>query len=404
MDVSKIREDFPVLSKLLNGKLPIYFDSACMTLRPKQVVEAICGYYENYPACGGRSIHKLGLRVTQLCDDARLKISHLIGAEKEEEIVFTKNTTEAINLISNSLELKKGDIVLTTDHEHNSNLVPWLVLSQRTGIKHIVVKSNSDTTFNMTEFENVMSGKVRLVSMVHTSNLDGVSIPAREIIKVAHDYGALVLLDAAQSAPHRKIDVANLDVDFFAFSIHKMCGPSGIGVLYGRYDQLDKLKPFMTGGDTVSDTHYDSYTMLKPPERFEAGLQDYAGIIGAGAAAEYLMKIGMDEIERHETELNEAITELLVDEGKIKLIGPRDPKLRSGIFSFNVEGLNSHDVAMILDEVANIMVRSGMFCVHSWFNAQGLQGSVRASLYLYNTFEEVQTFKETVKQIARDLA
>jgi cysteine desulfurase/selenocysteine lyase len=404
LDVSKIREDFPVLSKLLNGKPPIYFDSACMTLRPKQVVDAICGYYENYPACGGRSIHKLGLKVTQLCDDARLKISQLVGAEKEEEIVFTKNTTEAINLISNSLALKKGDIVLTTDHEHNSNLVPWLVLSQRTGIKHIFVKSNSDTTFNMTEFENVMSGKVRLVSMVHTSNLDGVSIPAREIIKVAHDYGALVLLDAAQSAPHRKIDVASLDVDFFAFSIHKMCGPSGIGVLYGKYDQLDKLKPFMTGGDTVSDTHYDSYTLLKPPERFEAGLQDYAGIIGAGAAAEYLMKIGMDEIEQHETELNEAITELLVGEDKVKLIGPRDPKLRSGIFSFNVEGLNSHDVAMILDEVANIMVRSGMFCVHSWFNAQGLQGSVRASLYLYNTFEEVQTFKETVRQIARDLA
>nr|MDO8133555.1 aminotransferase class V-fold PLP-dependent enzyme [Candidatus Njordarchaeum guaymaensis] len=258
--------------------------------------------------------------------------------------------------------------------------------------------------FNMNEFEKALSRNVKLVSMVHTSNLDGVTVPAREITRLAHERGALVMLDGAQSAPHMKVDVCDLEADFFAFSIHKMCGPSGVGVLYGRYDELEGLKPFMTGGGTVSDTDYDSYTMFGLPERFEAGLQNYAGIIGAGAAAEYLMRIGMDEIEQHETELNAAMTEQLSEVEKVAFIGPRDPRLRGPIMSFNIEGMNPHDVAMILDEIANIMVRSGKHCVHSWFNAHGLQGSVRASLYVYNTLEEVKTFTDTVKQIVKDLA
>jgi cysteine desulfurase/selenocysteine lyase len=404
LDVNLVRKDFPVLQKLFNGKPPIYFDNACMTLRPTEVIEAMDDYYENYPACGGRSIHRLGLKTTRECDEARDSIGRFIGAKKKEEIVFTKNTTEAINLVSNSLDLKKGDTVLTTDFEHNSNLVPWLVLSERIGVKHVAVRSNADTTFDMEEFEKSMNKSVKLVSMVHTSNLSGVTTPAKEIIKNAHDHGAKVLLDGAQSAPHREVDVSNLDADFFAFSIHKMCGPSGIGVLYGKYEELKKLKPFMTGGDTVSDTHYDSYALLNPPERFEAGLQNYAGIIGAGAAVKYLMKIGMSEIEQHETILNEALTTELQDLDKLTLIGPRDPKLRSGIFTFSIEGLNPHDMAMILDEVANIMVRSGMYCVHSWCNIHASQGSVRASLYIYNTLEEVKTFSETVKQVTKDLA
>jgi cysteine desulfurase/selenocysteine lyase len=406
LDANRIRKDFPVLEKLINGKPPIYFDNSCMTLRPTQVIEAMDDYYENYPACGGRSIHRFGLRTTRECEEARDKIRQFIGAKRKEEIVFTKNATEALNLVANSLDLKKGDTVLTTDFEHNSNLVPWLVLSEKVGIKHVPVKSNSDTTFNMREFEKSLSMNrgVKLVSMVHTSNLSGVTTPAKEIIKIAHDHGALVMLDGAQSAPHRKVDVSNLDVDFFAFSIHKMCGPSGMGVLYGKFEELKKLKPFMTGGDTVSDTHYDSYKLLEPPERFEAGLQNYAGIIGAGAAAEYIMKIGMDEIEQHETVLNDAMTRQLNDLDKLTLIGPADPKLRSGIFTFSIEGLNPHDTAMILDEVANIMVRSGMYCVHSWCNINASQGSVRASLYIYNTLDEVKVFADTVKQVTKDLA
>jgi cysteine desulfurase/selenocysteine lyase len=404
LDINKIREDFPVLKKPIEGKLPIYFDNACMTLRPTQVVKAMNDYYENYPACGGRSIHKFGLKVTKLCDEAREKIRRLIGAERNDEIIFTKNTTEAINLVANSLDLKRGDTVLTTDFEHNSNLVPWLVLSERIGTKHVAVKSNEDTTFNMSEFEKAMNRSVKLVSMVHTSNLCGVTIPARGIIKAAHENGALAMLDGAQSTPHFKIDVTDLDVDFFAFSVHKMCGPSGIGVLYGKHDELEKLKPFITGGDTVSDTHYDSYTLLELPQRFEAGLQDYAGIIGAGAAADYLANVGLGEIERHVTKLNQAMTEQLADVDKLTLIGPRDPKLRRGIFSFNVEGMNPHDVAMILDEIANVMIRSGRHCVHSWFNAHKLEGSARASLYFYNTLEEVKIFTDTLRQVIKDLA
>jgi cysteine desulfurase/selenocysteine lyase len=404
LDVNKIREDFPVLKKLINGKPPIYFDNACMTLRPRQVIDAMNDYYENYPACGERSVHKFGLRVTRECAEARDKIRRFIGAEKTEEIIFTKNATEGMNLVANSVSLKKGDVVLTTDHEHNSNLLPWLVLSERAGVKHIVVKSNNDTTFNMKSFEKALDQNVKLVSMVHVSNLDGVTVPAREIIKLAHEQNALVMLDGAQSAPHMKVNVKDLEVDFFAFSIHKMCGPSGVGVLYGRQDELEKLRSFITGGGTVSDTHYDSYKMFGLPERLEAGLQNYAGIIGSGAAAEYLMKIGMDEIERHENSLNSAITEHLSKIEKITFVGPRDPRLRGCILSFNVEGMNPHDVAMILDEISNIMVRSGKHCVHSWFNAHGLEGSVRASLYLYNTLEEVETFAGTLGQVVKDLA
>ncbi|WXG43775.1 MAG: cysteine desulfurase [Promethearchaeati archaeon SRVP18_Atabeyarchaeia-1] len=404
MDVERIREDFPVLSKPISGKLPIYFDNACMTLRPRQVVEAMNEYYENYPACGGRSLHKFGLKVTRLCDEAREKISRIIGAERSDEVIFTKNCTEAINLVANSLALKSGDTVVTTDYEHNSNLVPWLVLSERIGTKHVAVRSNDDTTFNMSEFEKAMNRSVKLVSMVHTSNLCGVTIPAKAIIEESHERGALVMLDGAQSAPHMKIDVRDLDVDFFAFSIHKMCGPSGIGVLYGKRDELEKLRPFITGGDTVSDTHYDSYTLLEPPERFEAGLQNYAGIIGAGAAAEYLAAVGLEEIEQHEVNLNRAMTQQLADVDKLTLIGPHEPSLRRGIFSFNVKGMNPHDVAMILDEVANIMIRSGRHCVHSWFNAHGLEGSARASLYFYNTLKEVKIFTDTVRQVVKDLA
>jgi cysteine desulfurase/selenocysteine lyase len=256
----------------------------------------------------------------------------------------------------------------------------------------------------MSEFEKSMNRSVKLVSMVHTSNLSGVTIPAKKIIEVAHEHGALVMLDGAQSAPHMSIDVRDLDVDFFAFSIHKMCGPSGIGVLYGKHDELLKLKPFITGGDTVSDTHYDSYTLLEPPQRFEAGLQNYAGVIGAGAAADYIATVGPDEIEKHEVMLNEAMTNQLADIDKLTLIGPRDPKHRRGIFSFNVKGMNPHDVAMILDEIANVMIRSGRHCVHSWFNAHGLEGSARASLYFYNTLEEVKIFTETLRQVIKDLA
>ncbi|MDP2768133.1 MAG: aminotransferase class V-fold PLP-dependent enzyme, partial [Candidatus Methanoperedens sp.] len=397
MDIQKIRLDFPSLWKKWNGKYPIYFDNACMTLKPKQVMEAMNEYYNEYPVCGGRSIHKMAKKVDEKVCEAREKFQKFLGAEHPEEIIFTKNTTEGLNLVANSFDFKKGDIVLTTDREHNSNLIPWQIQAHKRGIKHIVVYSNPDNTFALEQFEEIMSKNknVRLVSMVHTSNLDGYTIPAKEIIKIAHDLGALVMLDGAQSAPHKPVDVMALDVDFFALSVHKMVGPTGMGVLYGKHHLLEELAPFIVGGDTVSDTTYDGAKFLPPPEKFEAGLQNYAGIIGCGAAVDYLKNVGLSNIEQHEKQLNTIITEGIKNLLGLKIIGPQESHLRGGIISFTVEmlkGGDAHDIALVLDETENIEVRSGAFCVHSWFNYRKCEAAVRASLYLYNTEEEARKF------------
>jgi cysteine desulfurase/selenocysteine lyase len=368
-----------------------------MTLKPKQVIDAMNDYYFNYSACAGRSIHKLGSEVTIIYNESRDKIRKFINAKESREIIFTKNTTESINFLARSLRLKKDDIILTTDREHNSNLIPWHIQKQSREINHKVVKSNEDNTFNLERFEDIMSNKVKLISMVHTSNLDGYTIPASEIIKIAHDHGALVLLDGAQSASQGSIDVQKLDVDFFAFSIHKMLGPTGIGVLYGKHNLLKDLDPFMVGGNTVEKSTYSSHTLLDSPEKFEAGLQNYAGAIGAGAAAEYIMKIKKDNISEYITKLNSYITSEIINIPGIRIIGPKNPALRGGIISFNIKNYEPHNTAIFLDE-ANIMVRSGVFCVHSWFNAQNIKGAVRVSIYIYNTIEECKILIDKIKE------
>lgn len=398
MDVKRIREDFPILQRKIDGKPIIYLDNACMTLKPRQVMEAMNDYYYNYSACAGRSIHKLGTEVTLKYEESREKIRRFINAKDAKEIIFTKNTTEGINLIARSLPLKKGNVVLTTDKEHNSNLIPWHIQRQLRGINHKIVISNEDNTFNLERFEEMMNKKVRLVSMVHTSNLDGYTIPAGKIIKIAHDHDAVVLLDGAQSAPRREIDVQKLDVDFVAFSSHKMLGPTGMGILYGKYHLLEKLAPFIVGGDTIETSTYISSRLLKSPEKFEAGLQNYAGALGAGTAADFILNIGKKNIERYAYELNKFITDGIRDLPGVSIIGPINPRRRAGIISFNIKNIDPHEIAMTLDN-ANIMVRSGVFCVHSWFNAHNINGAVRASIYLYNTKEECRVFVEKIKEL-----
>ncbi|NJD52015.1 MAG: aminotransferase class V-fold PLP-dependent enzyme [Candidatus Methanoperedens sp.] len=401
MDIQKIRRDFPALGKKWNGKYPIYFDNACMTLKPRPVIDAMNEYYTEYPVCGGRSIHKMAKKVDEKVTQSREKFRKFLGASCPEEIIFTRNTTEGLNLVANSMDFKNGDIVLTTDREHNSNLVPWQVQAHKRGIKHIIVHSNPDNTFDLEGFCGLFdkNKNVRLVSMVYTANLDGYTIPAKEIIQIAHDHDALVMLDGAQSAPHKAVDVKALDVDFFAISVHKMAGPTGMGVLYGKHHLLEEIAPFIVGGDTVSDTTYESAKFLPTPEKFEAGLQDYAGIIGGGAAVDYICGVGLPNIEKHEKRLNTIITKGIKDMPGLKIIGPEDPNLRGGIISFTVDmpkGGDAHDIALILDETENIEVRSGAFCVHSWFNYRKCGAAVRASLYLYNTEDEAKKFVDTL--------
>ncbi|MEN6408351.1 MAG: aminotransferase class V-fold PLP-dependent enzyme, partial [Anaerolineaceae bacterium] len=292
MDVKKIRKDFPILPEGGNKKSVVYFDTACQSLRPQVVSDAITRYYTQESACSGRSMHQLAAAVTRDVDQTRAALAQFFGAHRKEEIVFTRNATEGLNLVSNSLALNPGDVVLIGDKEHNSNLIPWQNQAKKRGIIVKIIPSRPDNTFDLDAYEKMLDPQVRLVSIGYTSNLDGVTIPAEEVIKRAHRNGSLVMLDAAQAAPHYKINAKALDVDFLAVSVHKMLGPSGMGVLYAKYALLENMDPFLVGGDTVANSTYTDCEFLPPPEKFEAGLQDYAGIIGTGAAIKYLQGVG----------------------------------------------------------------------------------------------------------------
>ena len=389
------RKDFAILSKPI-----IYFDNACMSLKPKQVVEKMLEYYNEYTACGGRSAHRFAARVEDEVLNARNEVRGFINAKDASEIIFTKNTTEGINLVANSFGLKEGDEVILSDKEHNSNLLPFLKLSKK-GIKLKFVDSNRDSSFNLEKFEDCLSEKTKLVSVVYVSNIDGVANPIPEIVKLAHKNGAKVLADGAQAVPSIPVDVRKLNVDFLAFSGHKMLGPTGTGILYGKKPLLEQMDQFIIGGETVVDSSYDRYTMEGLPMKFEAGLQNYAGIIGLGEAVRYLKKVGIKRIHEHEIDLNKIITDSLSPNAKISIIGPTEAERRSGIFSFNIMGLDPLDVSKILDVSRGILTRGGTHCVHSWFNKHNLKGSVRASLYFYNTEEEAKIFAEEVKKIAK---
>jgi cysteine desulfurase/selenocysteine lyase len=400
----KHRADFPTLD---TENPPVYLDNACMTLRPKPVVEAIRSYYEESPGCGGRSVHRYATTVSRKMMHCRKKIADLFNANESSEIIFTKNATHSLNQVAKGLTWEKGDVVLTTDREHNSNLVPWLQLEQEQGIDHRVVKSNDDNTFNLENFEKACAeagSKLKMVSLSHVGNLDGVATPIKEAAKIAKDYGAMFCVDGAQSTPHMKVDVQDLGIDFMAFSIHKMMGPSGMGGLWGRMDLLENMRSIQSGGSTVETSHYDSLTWSKPPERFEGGLGNYAGILGTNAAIDYISEINLDDVHDHEVSLNRIMTSVLKDVNGIRIIGPEDPAQRGGICSMLFDNVDAHDIAILLDEAADVMVRSGMHCVHSWFNDKGLdRGSLRASAYLYNTEDEVRLFAETLVEAVEAL-
>lgn len=401
---SQFRQDFPTLD---TENPPVYLDNACMTLRPKPVIEAIKSYYEQSPGCGGRSVHRYATTVSRKMMDCRKKMAELFNARESNEIIFTKNATHSLNQVAKGLSWEKGDVVLTTDREHNSNLVPWLQLEEEQGIDHRVIKSNDDNTFNLENFENACAeagSNLKMVSLSHVGNLDGIATPVKEATKIAKDFGALVCIDGAQSTPHMKVDVQDLGIDFMAFSIHKMMGPSGMGGLWGRMDLLEGMRSIQSGGSTVDTSHYDSLTWSKPPARFEGGLGNYAGILGTSAAIDYISKIDLDAVHEHEVSLNRVMTSILKDVNGLRIIGPEDPAQRGGICSILLDNIDAHDIAILLDEAAGVMVRSGMHCVHSWFNAKGIdRGSLRASAYLYNTEDEVKLFADTLVEAVEAL-
>ena len=397
MDAKKIREDFPLIKK--SGI--IYFDNACTTLKPKQVVDAVVEYYTEYTGCAGRSIHKLATKTTEKFEGSREKVAHFINAKEPSEIIWTKNATEAINLVSHGFNFKKGDKVITTNLEHTSGLLPWQILADKGIIDLDFVMCDKKGEFDIEKFEEKIDKKTKVVSVVFTSNDTGTTAPIKEIVKIAHDNGAVVLVDGAQAVPHMEVDVKKLDLDFLAFSGHKMCGPTGIGCLYGKKNLLEKLSPFMVGGETIRDADLNTHVFDSLPHRLEAGIQNYAGAIGFGAAIDYLKKIGMSEIEKYEKDLAKDLIEGLLTVPGLILIGPKDWKDKNALAAFNIKGMEPHDVATFLDN-ENIAVRSGTHCTYPFHKFIGSpKGSARASLYFYNTSEEIKVFIDKLSSIVK---
>ncbi len=400
IDTLAIRKDFTVLNKEINGKPPIYMDNACVTLKPASVIGALTKYYNEFPGCHGRSLHYLGERTSREYNLARQAVQRFINARRTEEIIFLRYSTEGRNLLCYIIPLK-GKKVLISELEHNSNLLPWQKLKIEKGIEYSIFNLNEDLTFSLERFKEKLDKDVGLVSVPHVSNVTGVLYPIRDIAQLAHQNGSLILVDGAQGAASNKIDVQGFDADFYVFSAHKMLGPSGVGCLYGKKELLENYPPFLIGGETVTDSKTDSFTLADLPDKYEAGLQNYAGAMGFRAAADYIAKIGVEKIKSHLISLNSMLFNELLEDRNIILIGPRDPKLRGGIFNFYIDGVDSFMVGDILNKSKNIMVRCGKHCTHSWYNKNRIPDSIRASFFIYNTPEEVSILAQEIKLIIK---
>ena len=404
MDVRGFRSHFPTLQ---GDDAPVYLDNACMTLRPQQVIDAVQEYYAVNPSCAGRSVHRWGMSVSQTVSRCRRKLADFIGVKQAREVVFTPNATHSINQVAAGMSWKSGDIILTSDREHNSNLVPWLQLKDK-GVDLRTVPSLADNSFDLEAFETACAdagAHLRVVSLVHVGNLDGVEIPIAEVSKIAHDHGAIIHVDGAQSAPHIPIDVEAMGCDLFSFSIHKMLGPTGVGALWGREEILSTLEPICAGGGTVSSASASEYSLRTIPDRLEGGLGHYAGICGTEAALDLLSQYNMHDFASQEIRVNDIITNGVKDLPGVEIIGPEAASKRGGICSILLKDLDIQNVGILMDEVGGVFVRSGLHCVNQWFEPRGnMQGSLRASAYAYNTEEEAKCFVDTFTEIVEGLS
>ncbi len=385
LNVNKIRKDFPILRRKIYGKQIAYLDNAATSQKPKQVIDAVKEYYENYNANVHRSIHKLSGEATEKYEDARKKSASLINADFDE-VIFTKNTTEAINLVAYSLlkNLKKGDKIVLTEMEHHSNIVPWQQLASEKGIKVEYVRVDGDGNLDENDAAKKLKG-AKIFSLTHISNVLGTVNNAEKLTKMAHENGALVLIDAAQSTPRMKIDVRKINCDFLAFSAHKMLGPTGIGILFGKKQLLERMPPFLFGGDMIREVTFEKATFNELPWKFEAGTPNVSGAIGLSAAIDYLNETGIENIESHERNLTGYGMRKLSEIKNMEIYGPKE---RAGIISFNVGGIHAHDLATILDR-EGICIRAGHHCAMPLMSKLKIAGAARASFYLYNTREEI---------------
>ncbi|MGE5619240.1 MAG: cysteine desulfurase [Sphingomonadaceae bacterium] len=390
-DVATIRQDFPILQRQIRGKPLVYLDSAATSQKPRVVIEALARYYEEYNANVHRGIHTLSDEATDAYEQARTKVARFIKARSPRSVVFVRNATEAINLVALAWarkRLKQGDEILLSRMEHHSNLIPWQLVAKETGAKLRFIHLNVDGTMNLANVDELINDRTRLVAVSHMSNVLGTINPVRQLADLAHAKGALMLADGAQSVPHMPVDVNELGCDFLAFSGHKMLGPTGIGVLYAREELLEEMDPFMGGGSMIMDVTCETATWNDIPYKFEAGTPNVAGAVGLGVAIDYLQRLGMENVRRHEIELTEYALQKLAGVKDLMLFGPRDPHIRGGVISFNFPDVHPHDVGTILDQ-EGVAIRAGHHCCQPLMKWLDVASTARASFYIYNTKDEV---------------
>lgn len=394
LDVEAIRGDFPILKQEINPPL-IYLDSAASSQKPNRVIDVLSDYYRTYNANIHRGIYRISEKATEQYEEARKKIARFINSPRACQIIFTRNTTESINLVANSwgnANLRAGDEILISVMEHHSNLVPWQLLAQRTGAKLRYIEVTDEGLLHLEELDRLLTERTKLVAVTHVSNVLGTVNPVQSITAAAHAVGAKVIIDAAQSAPHLPVDVQAIDCDFFAFSGHKMCGPTGIGVLFGKLDLLEEMPPFLGGGSMIRTVQREHSTYADLPQKFEAGTPSIAQTIGLGAAVDYLNDVGLDAIHPHEQELLEYAHQKLSEIEGITIYGPK-PRHKVGAVTFNLDRIHAHDVAGILDQ-DGVAIRAGHHCTQPLMQKFGVIATARASFYLYNKLEEVDSLYE----------
>ncbi len=395
MDVEKVRADFPILDRQVNGHRLVYLDSGATSQKPRQVIDAVREHYERHNANVSRSVHSLGTEATEAFEGARAKVAAFVGARRPEELVFAKNSTEAINLVAYSFQngrgrfaLGPGDEIVISEMEHHSNIVPWQLLAERTGATLRWFGLTDDGRLDLSSLESLVTERTKIVSYVHMSNILGTVNPVAPIVARAREVGALVMLDGSQSVPHMPVDVTELGVDFVAFTGHKMLAPSGIGGLWGRYELLETMPPFLGGGSMIENVTLAGTTYAPPPMRFEAGTPPIAEAVGLGAAVDYLTAIGMPAVWAHEQEIAAYALDALASVPGLRIIGPAEPVERSAAISFVMSGVHPHDVGQVLD-AEGIEVRVGHHCAKPTCARYAIPATTRASAYLYTTTEEI---------------
>jgi cysteine desulfurase/selenocysteine lyase len=400
-NVKKIRKDFPLLNQKIYQHPLIYFDNAATTQKPKVVIDLIDKLYSEKNSNVHRGIHYLSEKMTEMYEEARIKVQKFINAKYPHEIIFTKGTTESINLVAFSFGekfIKEGDEIIVSEMEHHSNIVPWQMLCQRKGAKLKIIPFNDNGELLLEEYKKLISPRTKIVAIVHVSNSLGTINPIKEIVKIAHQNNIPVLIDGAQGIQHQKVDVKDIDCDFYAFSGHKMYGPNGIGVLYGKEKWLEEMPPYQGGGEMIKEVTFEKTTYAELPFKFEAGTPNYIGAIGLGAAIDYLNNIGLENIQNYEKELKEyGMAKLSSIEG-LKIYGTAKDK--ACIFSFLLDNLSPYDIGFFLDKMG-IAVRVGHHCTHPIWHHYKVEGSVRASLAFYNTFEEIDYLVKALKEIKK---